>query len=68
MLVQGSVYKRGAPCVIHKAYYTLETILDICSSLDRLAVSHTPPPVLLPTLGRNYISLATNGSYCWLTT
>jgi hypothetical protein len=42
-LVRGSVYRGGAPRVIHKAYHTPETISDICSSLDRSAVSHTPP-------------------------
>jgi hypothetical protein len=47
------IYRGGAPRVIHKAYHMPNTISDICSSLDRSAVSHTPPPVLLPTLEWN---------------
>jgi hypothetical protein len=44
------IYSGSAPRVIHEAYHTPNTISDICSSLDRSAVSHTPPPVLAPHL------------------
>ena len=65
-LVQGGVYIDW----MLLALFTKPTMRQepFCSSLVRSAVSHTPPPVLLPTLGRNDRSSATNGGHCWLAT